>query len=325
MRLLRVELTRLRWRRAVVVLLAGCLLLPAVLWAGLAWNTRPFSEADVREAQAQLDQELAQPYIDREIRRCTRNPQDYGLQDAPDVEEACGVALGPQLDWFLYRPQLDVAEQERGTGLGVVTVLVALVLLLGTTFAGHDWNSGSMSNQLLFEPRRLRLWVAKAAAVLLTGLVVGALVLAAFWAGVWLLAESRDVQGTAAAWASIRGSVLRAVPLVALAGVGGYALTMFFRSTVATLGVMFAVTVAGNLLVAALLGDGSSRWLLPVNVAAYLFDGVEYYDPGRCTNPVVECDPTSMLSLTAGGTYLLVLLVAAVVLSVWSFRRRDVP
>ena len=44
------------------------------------------------------------------------------------------------------------------------------MLLLGTTFAGHDWNTGSMSNQLLFEPRRERVWLAKALAVgMLTG------------------------------------------------------------------------------------------------------------------------------------------------------------
>ena len=45
-------------------------------------------------------------------------------------------------------------------------MLVTLVMLLaGTTFAGHDWNTGSMGNQLLFEPRRARVWGAKLAAV----------------------------------------------------------------------------------------------------------------------------------------------------------------
>lgn len=34
--LLRVELTRLRWRRAVVVLLLGCLLVPVAIWAATA-------------------------------------------------------------------------------------------------------------------------------------------------------------------------------------------------------------------------------------------------------------------------------------------------
>ena len=50
----------------------------------------------------------------------------------------------------------------KGSGLAVV-VSHLLLVLVGTTFVGHDWNSGSMSNQLLFEPRRLRVWAAKGA------------------------------------------------------------------------------------------------------------------------------------------------------------------
>ena len=51
-----------------------------------------------------------------------------------------------------------------------------------------------MSNQLLFEPRRPRVWAAKALAVLvLAGLVAAAVVLAAFWAGAGRLAEPRDI------------------------------------------------------------------------------------------------------------------------------------
>ena len=57
-------------------------------------------------------------------------------------------------------------EREQGSGLAVVVVVSLLLVLAGTTFAGHDWNSGSMSNQLLFEPRRARVWVAKGGVVL---------------------------------------------------------------------------------------------------------------------------------------------------------------
>ena len=55
------------------------------------------------------------------------------------------------------------------TSLGIggfetlVILLAILMMLAGTTFAGHDWASGSVSNQLLFEPRRPRVWAAKAA------------------------------------------------------------------------------------------------------------------------------------------------------------------
>ncbi len=41
MRGLLVELTRLRWRRAVLLLLVAVVVLPALLLATTAWNTRP--------------------------------------------------------------------------------------------------------------------------------------------------------------------------------------------------------------------------------------------------------------------------------------------
>ena len=68
-----------------------------------------------------------------------------------------------------------------------------VMLLAGTTFAGHDWNTGSMSNQLLFEPRRHRVWLAKAIAVaLLTG-TISLAVLIAYWTGMWATASIRDL------------------------------------------------------------------------------------------------------------------------------------
>ena len=60
----------------------------------------------------------------------------------------------PQVEWYTNRPALDLDAQRRESGLAVVVVLTMLLVLVGTTFVGHDWNSGSMSNQLLFEPRR---------------------------------------------------------------------------------------------------------------------------------------------------------------------------
>lgn len=334
MRLLAVELTRLRWRRAVVVLLLGCVLLPALVWAGLAWNTRPVSDAELRQAQEQLERENVAMAEQRE--RCLQFPGEFGIPETDDPEAACAEMMGPtgqaELDWFLPRPQLSVGEQRQGAGLGVITMLAGLLMLLGTTFAGHDWNSGSVSNQLLFEPRRLRLWAAKAAAVFLTGLLTAVVVLGAFWAAVAGLAATRDIETTAATWELVRNSALRGVLLVATAGLVGYALTMFFRSTVATLGVMFAVTLGGNLLIAAVLGPSAMRWLLPTNIAAYLFNGYDYFSGDgeqTCvdTDLGLECTGSGMetLSLVGGTTYLGILLAVAIALSLWSFRRRDVP
>ena len=337
MRLVAVELTRLRWRRAVVILLAGCVIIPALLWAGLAWGTRPVSDAEIAQAKEMVAQNMAgnQEALDQ----CVANPEDFDVPADGDTEQLCqeymGIGTADDYRWYLTRQPLDVAGERGGTGIAVISLLAALAMLVGTTFAGHDWNSGSMSNQLLFEPRRRRVWLAKAAAVFVTSLVVSAVALALWWAAVWLLAGVRDVQVTQHVWGTIAASAARGSLLAAGAAVAGYALTMFFRSTVATLGVMFAVAVAGQAVFVAVIGESAMRWVLPTNIAAFLFNGYHYYDGSSsgvddCVdvgNGAIECGGGGMahLSLTFGATYLLVILGICVVLSLWSFQRRDVP
>ncbi len=323
MRLLIVELTRLRWRRAVVILLAGCVLVPALIFAGLAWNTRPVSDADLRSAQAQVAAETQRPNVQKELQRCLKNPGRYGA-DPADPQATCEQLTLPQVEWFLYRDQLVVDEERESSGFAVLTILVGLLMLIGTTFVGHDWASGSMSNQLLFEPRRLRVWAAKAAVVFLTGLIVSAVVLAAYWGGIALLASTRDIATSAPEWELIRNASIRGSLLAAFAALGGYALTMLFRSTVATLGVMFAVSVGGSLLITGVLGTAAERWLLPTNFYAVYANGYGYF-AGDCyeqSDGAGGC--MERLSLIDGATYLGVMLLVAVVLSIWSFRRRDI-
>ena len=201
-------------------------------------------------------------------------------------------------------------------------------MLIGTTYAGHDWNTGSMSNQLLFEPRRRRLWAAKGAAVLLTGVLVGAVVLAAFWGLAALLASSRDVTAAPGAWDAIWATQARGVLAIGVGGLFGYALTMLFRSTVATLSLMFGVAIAGSMLLVAILGDGAVRWLLPTTFMAFVLGDFSYYDPSACTplaDGSVSGDCQRVLSVADGGVALAVLVGVAVVLSLWSYQRRDVP
>src|SRR5688572_5439519 len=190
MRLIGVELTRLRWRRAVVVLLAGCALVTVVIFAGTAWSTRPVSDDELRQAQAQVERELAQPYMQRQLERCENRPNRYGAQNAAQCEEM----MAPRVEWYVSREELRVGAAFRESGLGVITILMGLLMLVGTTFAGADWNSGSMSNQLLFEPRRARVWLSKAAGVLALSLTTAAVLMAGFGGGLLLLANSRGIE-----------------------------------------------------------------------------------------------------------------------------------
>jgi ABC-type transport system involved in multi-copper enzyme maturation permease subunit len=317
MRLLLVELTRLRWRRAVLALVALSILIPAFVAWGEIHNTRPYSQSEIDQAISRVKADVGQDkYFERNVRQCAKHPERFGI-DAPAGGDATAPCEAQMLRDYagLYREDLDLKQVKGQSGVGVIVVLAGLAMLIGATFVGADWASGSMSNQLLFESRRLRVYAAKAAAVLLVGLVLSLVVLSLWWTVLGQVAAHRDLTTSAATWADIRGAVVRGSLLAALAGVGGYAMTMLFRSTVATLGVLFGTVVATTLLIASLPLENAQRWLPSNNIGAWVLDGIDYY-----TNNTQE-----HLSKWDGGLYLLVLLVAALLLSSWSFRRRDVP
>ena len=322
--LLLVELTRLRWRRAVAVLLLGCLLVPVAIWAGAAWNTRPFSDAEVAQAERMAARDADQPWVAEEIARCEEEPEMYGV--GPDVD--CAEMITPSAQNYLYRQTLEVGSVLDNEATAVVSLLAVLVLILGTTFVGHDWNTGSISNQLLFEPRRQRVWLAKGLAVLLVGLAAAVVALLVFWTAIGLLVGQRDIPVGPGQWGDVRATAARGVVLVALSGVLGYALTMLLRSTVATLGIGLGVAAAGSLAAVAIFGEGAQRWLLPTNALAVLSDGYEYYDWSMACDtmmdgPTSECVRT--ITAGAGTSYIAVVLAVVVAASVLSFRRRDLP
>ncbi len=323
MRGLLVELTRLRWRRAVLLLLVAAVVLPALLLAGTAWSTRPMSESD-------LDALLVDRYAQREVTRCERRPERFSDYSGEAVEpEGCREMIA---GWYGGRQTLRPAQELDGTVLAASTLVLALVLLLGTTFVGHDWNTGSMSNQLLFEPRRGRVWATKAVAVTLTCLLLATAVLSAYWWGVTTLASVRDVAVADGVVGDGYEQALRTGVLAGATALGGYALTMLFRSTVATVGVLFGLAVASGALLG-IVGQTTQRWTPPLNVMAVMQGQVTYYDESaidpECrfgtAGPADDCDPERTLTAGDGGLYLGSALLLACGASVVSFRRRDVP
>lgn len=334
MSLLKVELTRLRWRRAVLLLVAAAVLVPAVIWGATVWNTRPVSPDEQARVEQLVAEETQQPYVQRQLKQCLKDPGRYRIQSSEDVEARCAEEVLPRVEYYSSRSPLSLTQERRqGSGLGVIVVLTMLTLLIGTTFVGHDWNSGSMSNQLLFEPRRIRVWAAKGMVVLGTGFVLTGLVLTAYWSGLGLVAAHRDLDIPDGALSAAYEQGLRGALLAAFAGLGGYAMTMLFRSTVATLGIMFAIAIAGPLMITLLGFPGHERWMPQNNFAAVALDRFVYFDesqPGcsgdgggfyegggeECMVRLTRVDATAYF----GG-----LLVLAGVPSVLLFRRRDVP
>ena len=171
--------------------------------------------------------------------------------------------------------------------------------------------------------------MAKAAAAALVAAVTSAVVLAAFWAAVLALASARGIDVPPHLTGYVRDQSLRGVALASAGALGAFAVTMFFRSTVATLGILFGTALVGSLVLAAL--GVSERWFPHVNVGAWLLDGVRYYvtPPPSCQSAsshlTPECQGVRFLTLRDSATYLGGLLVLAVVMSLAAFRRRDVP
>lgn len=322
MRLALVELRRFRARRAIALTLLLAVAAVVLLAAATVWSTRSATEAEVAAAGAQLEVERADRREDLE--RCRDRATDHS-SDASAAAERC-QELDPQLEWFLPREPLDLVGEQRSAGLAMALLLTGAAVVVGATFAGADWHARSLSTQLLFEPRRLRVWAAKAAAVALGLTLVALVATAAFWGALLVVARSRGLTVATDTLQAISLYGARTVALSVAAGLGAFALTMALRSTMATLALLFAYVAAGEALLASLSLHEAGRWSLANNVQAWLLNGAEVFDAALCPPGAgTACDSTFTVSGAYATTYLGLLLAVAVVASLLSFARRDVP
>lgn len=318
MRSLLVELSRFRSRRAVVALVLAMVAITGAVMASVVYETRPLSAAEQTRAEQRFERE--QEDVRPQIEDCREDPEEFfgGRVDPSECE-----TLGPELEWYTSRPALDLSEAATSTGPGIGVLLASLAILIGATFAGADWTSGSMTNQLLFRPRRLRLWLVKATAVVLGSVISAALVLVGFWAALLAVAQARGIAVPEMVWEQILRGSGRGLGLVAAASLGGFALTMWLRRTGGAIGLLFGVAVVTEVLVAVVPVERMSQWSILNNVAAVAGNGTMVFDDSIC-DPSSPCEPTYLLSFAHGAAVLGALLVVSVVVSVLSFRRRDV-
>ena len=103
--------------------------------------------------------------------------------------------------------------------------------------------------------------------------------------------------------------MLRGTVFAAGAAVGGYALTMLFRSTVATLGVLFAVSLLVPLMLALIAFPGYERWMPQNNIAAFS-STARRTTRSSCTDADDLQGASTSSRWPHGAAYLLVLLAA---------------
>lgn len=335
-----VELTRLRWRRAILVLLASSLVIPLAVALIMILSTSAPTAADQRQAEKQQAQ-IAR-MTQRDFDRCLANPDRYGIDaaDPDELDRLCrdytGIDyLGEDNGDYYYnvsilRPDREIEE---GSGLLVAIVLVAWAFLVGTTFVGHDWNTGSMSNQVLVRSRRGLIWSAKGLAVAAVGAVVALVGAGAYTLLMYAVASSREFPSLApGALGDLLAFDARIALFAAAAGFGGYALTMLSRSTVFSLGLIFGIALIGETLLNTVGPEDPGPWSPTYNAAAIVTDGTTYYvrTPDICYSgesvPAdVDCSGERTRTLGQGVGYYAVVLGLLGAASAVSFRRRDLP
>lgn len=320
--LLRVELARYRSRRIIALLLLLAALLAALVAVKSAWDTRPITTQEAATARANAEMVPESGEVEQQLTSCLANPERY-LGPGFTAQDCRDNFTGSPGN-YLPRKPLDLTGTLKGNGLGVALAVAGLLVIAASTFAGSDWASGSMVTQLLFEPRRSRVWVAKALAVTVASGLVALVTIGGFWLAMYLVAVDRDVPHGSAVMSDVGWHVLRAVLFATGAALGAYALTMLFRHSVATLSLLFVYSVGGEILTFLVPVDNVGRWTLGNNVYGWLETRMEFFDPtSRCAR-LGDCDGLQHISHLQGGLYLLGLLVLVVALSWLLFRRRDV-
>jgi ABC-type transport system involved in multi-copper enzyme maturation permease subunit len=298
--LLAVEVRRLLSRRLVRVSVALAVL------ALLAGATIAFLVSrDMDQAS------LAQAEVARQaqVQQCITGQLDGVPSDLPPQQRAefCEQHISSPIQdrRFHYENLPGILE-------GMSWFAVLLGWLLGASLVGAEWHAGTMATLLTWEPRRVRVLLAKlvaAGTLAFTLAVVLQLLL-----GVTLLPAGLlrgTTEGIDAGWMrSVSGVGLRVAAVAVVGGLIGFSIAAISRNTAAALGIAFGYfAVVENAIRG--LRPHWTPWLLGDNIAVVITNQPQNF-------PLVDRSTLGAATLVA--CYALTLVVVAVA----TFRRRDI-
>ncbi len=224
-----------------------------------------------------------------------------------EKENFCRYNTGP----FVVDPRWHLTDLEN-IFLGTSPFLIIAGWLLGASFIGAEWNSRNLETTLTWEPRRLRLLAAKAAALALAT-AVGAVALQLVLGLAMVPAALRGTTaGADAAWLLDTTEMSLRVALVSsIAAVIGFSIAALGHGTAAALGAGFAYLAIVESLVRAWKPQWF-RWLITDNAVTLL--------TGESPGVVGFAGRTMGAAAIVLVVYALVVMAAAM----WWFNTRDV-
>lgn len=320
-RLVGAELSRLRSRRVTLAAALVVLVAVALFQVLIHSEVAPSAAAQASAQQAYVEaQQSWQAEHAQAVAGCVQSGGGTA-QECEDYDPAPSAA-----DFQVTPPTFDQVGQAGVTTSSYLAMFASF--LMGASFIGAEYATGSLANWLTFVPQRYKVFASKAIAVVLGSALLGAV---AVFATLGVTAAQVAHHGDPLVGAGhVAASSGRAVVLVAVAGLVGYVLALLARHTVAAI----AVPLAYGLVRTVLYGftqeaDAALAWLPPylpeLNLQAFLEHGTTYtqYRSVRADGS----DYTEIekhISFGHSGLYWLVLAVVSVAVGALVFRRRDV-
>jgi ABC-2 type transport system permease protein len=331
-RLLGIELRRFLQRRLTRFACVGLLIAVIAVGIGAYVTTGNDLAAAQRTAQRHHD-EFVQSQVEGRRQCLTQVPADQ----TPD--QFCGPADAelPPVRSFYVDPRFSFHDHVRDLVRTGVVVGALVALLLCASFIGAEWQAGTLSALLTWEPRRARVAVAKVTAATAASVAVAATWMALLVAAAALVAAThgtmhtvlqvdpsmaRDVHFTRAVCAM----AARGLAAVAVIGVAGAALALLLRHTVAALGVAVGYLIVGEGLIGQLHSGDLRHHLLQSRLNALVNGTYSWPIPIRGPGGGIEYSPEHLAVVHASRAAPQLVAVALVLLAVATivFSRRDV-
>lgn len=193
------------------------------------------------------------------------------------------------------------------TGIGM--------FLIGASAAGAEWAAGTMQALLYWEPRRVRVVLAKVAALIVLATAFALIVLALAAAGLYGSAAARGSTAglTTGFWTSELLMVVRIVAFCWFAAVAGFAIAFGTRNTGAALGAAFVYFIGEQFVI------NWKNWLAPWSLTGNFVGWLS----GGASGPGGEGNGPRIVMSDSGWRMLAYAVVAITVATVW-MRQRDV-
>lgn len=202
-----------------------------------------------------------------------------------DVEARCRQLLDAYLSgdnrqlWYFDDPRPNIKADlwsEHGDRSDSILLTIASLLMIcgmgaGASMIGADWKYGTITTQLTWETRRVRLFAAKVLAAGIAAFAISATLMAAFCVLLYPFFATKGVTtGMDADWyLSLAGFIARNGLLTAIGAVLGLSLAMLMRSTAAAIVVVLVyLAVLENLLRA--WKPHWAEWMIGDNIAVLL-------------------------------------------------------